>query len=234
MPRFLVCIHDATPAYERELRQLLGDLAPLLQRRLSVGAVPDWHGQWPLSAHRGFCRMVSESSDEVLLHGYRHHRQHGRGAIGLLAEQSDEMNGLDAAATLQLIERGQRALTGTFGTPARGFLAPAWQQGQFRLDTARALGLDHVLGFFTLESTTRGSVPLATSTWDCGRWGWLGHLGHAIGSVLQTFEERVPVLAIHPRDLTRGFWPKIMRRTRQLIDRGYEPVTASALLEPQC
>jgi hypothetical protein len=39
------------------------------------------------------------------------------------------------------------------------------------------------------------------------------------------------MLAIHPRDLARGFWPKIVRLTRELIDAGYEPTTAARLLE---
>ena len=67
--RFVVCIHDATPAYERETRAMIGDLAPILGRRLSFGVVPDWHGQWHLAAHPDYCHLVQESSAELLLHG---------------------------------------------------------------------------------------------------------------------------------------------------------------------
>jgi hypothetical protein len=55
-------------------------------------------------------------------------------------------------------------------------------------------------------------------------------VGHGVGSVLHSLN-RVPVLAIHPRDLDRGFWPAIMRLTRELIDGGFEPSTPAALLE---
>ena len=48
--RFHFCIHDATPAYARETERMLRDLAPLLGRRLSLGVVPNWQGQWPLAA----------------------------------------------------------------------------------------------------------------------------------------------------------------------------------------
>jgi hypothetical protein len=41
----------------------------------------------------------------------------------------------------------------------------------------------------------------------------------------------VPVLAIHPRDLGRGFWPRILRLTRTLLDSGYQPVTPKRILE---
>ena len=263
MPPFLVCIHDATPAYARETRVMLQDLAPLLGRRLSFGVVPNWYGEWPLTAHPEYCRLIQDASEELLLHGYFHHRQRGRGPITLLTDNSDEMNGLDLEETRRTIERGQRVFTEVFGEPARGFLAPAWQVGRVRLASTSSLdrgrpkgrhyddhrhdddrghdddrrsaglqaGLDYVLGFFSVQSAAGREVPLATWSWDCGRWGWLGHLGHGIGWLSQSMGRGVPTLAIHPRDLERGFWPSIVRLTRELIDAGYQPTTVADLLE---
>ena len=229
--RFVVCIHDATPAYARETRAILRDLAPILGRRLAFGVVPDWYGEWPLSAHPGFCQLVRESSEELLLHGYFHQRPRGLGPATLIAERGDEMNGLDAEETRRTLERGQRMFIEVFGAPARGFLAPAWQSGHVRPGDESSLGLDHALGFFALESRAGRRVPLATWMWDCGRWGWLGHIGHGIGWLSQSLDRGVPSLAIHPRDLDRGFWPKILRLTRTLVDNGYEPSTVAGLLE---
>ena len=229
--RFVVCIHDATPAYARETRAMIHRLAPILGRRLSFAVVPDWYGEWPLTAHRDYCRLVRESAEELLLHGYFHQRLRGRGPATLIAERADEMNGLDAEETRRTLERGQRVFIDVFGEPARGFLAPAWQRGHVRAGSVSALGLDHVLGFFFLESLTGRKVPLATWTWDCGRWGWLGYVGHGIGWMSQSLDRGVPTLAIHPRDLERGFWPAIVRLTEELIDTGYEPSTVAGLLE---
>jgi hypothetical protein len=230
--RFLVCVHDATPAYARETRVIIRDLAPLLGRRLSFGVVPDWHGEWPLGAHRDYCRLVRETSEELLLHGYRHRRQRGWGPITALAEGSDEMNGLGFEETRRTLEHGQHVFTEVFGAPARGFLPPAWQRGHLHLRDAMTPGLDHVVGFFSLESLDGRKVPLATWSWDCGRWTWLGQIGHRVGALLKSMDDRrVPTLAIHPRDLERGFWPKILRLVQQLLDNGYEPSTAAKLLE---
>lgn len=226
---FLVCIHDATPAHARETQMMIRDLAPLLGRRLSFAVVPNWYGEWPLTADPGYCRLVRESSDELLLHGYFHHRRQGSGPAALLTRSSDEMNGLNSEETHYVLDCGQRVFIEAFGEPARGFIAPAWQPGHVRPGSAQGPGLDYVLGFFSLESHAGPRMPLATWTWDCGRWGWLGHIGHGIGSLLQSLD-RVPVLAIHPRDIGRGFWPAIMRRTRELIDNGFEPSTPTALL----
>jgi hypothetical protein len=234
MRRFLVCIHDATPAYARETRLMLQGLAPIVGRRLSVGVVPDWHGEWPLSAHPEFCGLVCEAAEELFLHGYFHQRLKGWGPTTLLTGDSDEMNGLDLEATRRTIERGQCVFADVFGKPARGFVAPAWQPGHVRLtnaNTANALGLDYVLGFFSIEARGDRNIPLATWSWDCGRWRWLGHVGHGVGWVSQWLDRGVPAIAIHPRDLDNGFWPKILRLTQQLVDAGYEPSTVAGLLE---
>lgn len=230
MRRFLVCIHDATPAYARETRGLIRDLAPLLGRRLSFGVVPNWYSEWPLAAHPDYCRLVEAGSEELLLHGYFHQRRRGWGPTTLLAG-SDEMNGLDPEETRRTLERGQRVFTEVFGAPARGFVAPAWQLGHVRLGNGNSLGLEHVLGFFSLESWAGRSVPLTTWSWDCARWGWFGHLGHGIGRLLQSLDRGVPTLAIHPRDVERSFWPKILRLTQELLETGHEPSTPAGLLE---
>ncbi|HEU0077069.1 MAG TPA: DUF2334 domain-containing protein [Longimicrobiaceae bacterium] len=230
MRPFLVCIHDATPAFARETRVMIRDLAPLVGRRLSFGVVPDWHGRWPLAAHPDYCRLVRESSEELLLHGYFHQRRRGRGPTTWLTHGCDEMNGLDPAETRRTLERGQRVFTEVFGEPARGFLAPGWQPGHVRRGEGKAPGLEHVVGFFSLRPWAGRSVPLATWSWDCGRWGWLGHLGHGIGRLLHSLDRGVPALAIHPRDLERGFWPRILRLTRELLESGYEPSTSAGLL----
>jgi predicted deacetylase len=281
VPPFLVCIHDATPAYEREIRLMIRDLAPLAGRRLSFGVVPNWYGEWPLSAHRDCCGFLQEHSEELLLHGYFHKRRRGWGPATLLAERCDEMNGLDPEETRRVLERGQNVFREVFGAPARGFLAPAWQRGHVRLAlgdtvlkgltttdgdtplkgltttagdtpltglttaagdtllkgltkrggaaTPNTLGLEYLLGFFSIESPSR-QIPLATWTWDCGRWGWLGHFGHGIGWLSHSLDRGIPTLAIHPRDIERGFWPTILRITRELLNAGHEPCTASALL----
>jgi hypothetical protein len=229
--RFVVCIHDATPAYARETRAMIRDLAPLVGRALSFGVVPDWHGEWPLAVHRDYCDLLRAHAGELLLHGYFHRRQRGYGPITLLTGNSDEMNGLDREETRLTIERGQRVFTESFGAPARGFLAPAWQPGHV---DPTVVGLEHVLGFFSLASLgprAGRKIPLTTWSWDCGRWAWLGHVGHGIGWIGQRLDAGVPVLAIHPRDLERGFWPKVLRLTRELVEAGYEPATPAALLE---
>jgi hypothetical protein len=228
---FLVCIHDVTPALARETRVMLRELAPLVGRHIALGVVPDWNRKWHLAGHPDYCRLVRDSAEELLLHGYFHRRQRGWGPTSWLAEGSDEMNGLDAHETRHAIERGQQVLTEVFGEPARGFLAPAWQPGHVRAENGTALGVEYVMGFFSLRSRSGRRIPLATWSWDCGRWRWLGHVGQGLGRLSQFLDRGVPTLAIHPRDLERGFWPRILRQIQTLVATGYEPSTPARLLE---
>ena len=210
---------------------MMDDLAPLVGRRFSCGVVPDWNGEWALPAHPGYCRLIQDKAEELLLHGYFHRRERGAGPATLLTGGSDEMNGLDRDETHRVLQRGQRVFADVFGERARGFLPPAWQTGHVRARDAGAAGFDYVMGFFSIRPASGKKVALATSTWDCGRWGWLGHIGHGLGSLTRFVALGVPVLAIHPRDLDRGFWPKVLRVTRDLLNRGFEPSTVSGLLE---
>ena len=227
--RFLVCVHDASPAYASETRVMLEDLAPLVATNLSLAVVPDWNNEWPLTSHRDYCRLIRDESAELLLHGFTHRRAKGRGPVSYLAETSDEMNGLNPRETRDRLQRGQNMFAEVFGKPARGFLAPAWQKGNVAISDSTTEGLDYTLGFFSLESADGKRIPLSTWTWDCGRWGWLGRIGHGIGQLSRAVDRGVPTLAIHPRDIERGYWPKILRLIRELLDEGYEPTTPSRL-----
>ena len=70
MKHFLVCVHDATPAYARETRVMIRDLAPVPGRRLSFGVVPNWHGEWPLGGAARVLPAAPDASEELLLHGW--------------------------------------------------------------------------------------------------------------------------------------------------------------------
>ena len=206
----------------------------MIGRRFSFGVVPNWHGEWPLAAHPEYCQLLADSSEELLLHGYFHQRQRGWGPTTLLADGCDEMNGLDVEETRRTFLRGQSAFIDAFGEPAKGFLAPGWQPGHVRFEHTVAPGLEHVIGFFSLDTREGQSIPLATWTWDCGRWATLGHIGHGLGWLLQAIRPGVPTLAIHPRDIERGFWPKILQLTAALLERGYSPTTVAGLADARC
>ena len=69
-----VSVHDVSPAWAPEI-----ELAMALARRHGVSpallVVPDFHGQWPLLAHRAFCQKLvlwNRQGCETYLHGFFH------------------------------------------------------------------------------------------------------------------------------------------------------------------
>lgn len=230
MRPFLIVVHDITPAFAIETKHIIRDLAPHIGRAMSFGVVPDWHGKWPLSSHSEFCNLVRDSADELLLHGYFHRRQHGSGPVSWLAERSDEMNGLTFEETRLAIREGQDMFRRAFGDTAHGFLPPAWQKGRLLASSLSSFELQYTLGYFSILSNRGERRPLATYTWDCGKWSALGEVGHGFGLISSYAPGRAPTLAIHPRDIARGFWPRILKLVRSLIDGGFTPITPSRLL----
>src|SRR6185503_1120440 len=110
----LVSIHDVTPALAEPAQQLW----KLCQEHGITPAllvVPNWHGQWPLSAHTPFVRWVrdcEEKGADVLLHGERHDEEglprtwrDTLRAAGRTAREGEFLT-LDFAAATERIARG--------------------------------------------------------------------------------------------------------------------------------
>ena len=225
MRRFLVCIHDATPAYARETRVMIRDLAPFLGRRLSFGVVPNWHGEWPLAAHPDYCRLVRESSEELLLHGYCHQRQRGWGPTTLLTEarRRDERpgsrrNSTHPRARTACLHRGLRGAGA--GLPRTGLAAGARAPGERKYSGAGArprLFLPRVTG------RPKGSAgDLDLGLWPLGlaraRRSWDRVAASVPGS-----------WSPDPGDSSQrsgaGFLADDPRLTQELLETGYEPST---------
>ncbi len=230
MRPFLVCIHDASPAFAVQVGRMVRDLAPLVGTRISLAVVPNWHGAWPLTASPEFCDLIRSSAHEILLHGYTHTRKNGFGVVSAMTARSDEMSGLDLEGALRTVDAGQRMLRTALGEPAEGFLAPAWQQGALRPRDLEG-PTKYILGHFAVESRDGRRVSLTTWSWHCGRWSWLGHIGHAFGRAQHMLGLGVPSLALHPIDLEPGFWSRILGLVRELLAAGYEPDSARRIVE---
>jgi hypothetical protein len=79
-----------------------------------------------------------------------------------------------------------------------------------------------------------GAQPLATSSWDWGRLGWLGYGGEWTGELLRrTSKNSIPCIAIHPIDVRRGYFARALTRIEALARNGYRAVTASELIRAQ-
>jgi predicted deacetylase len=223
---FFVVLHDVAPPFVGELSAILDELRPYVGNQVSAGVVPCWHGE-PICGpeRRAFVRFCEERFGEILLHGFEHRRRRGNGLLSALTGSANELGGLSFTQALAKIVDGHDRLTRLFGQAPAGFVPPAWDRGPTTLRMLRACGLDYAIGMTAIERHGAPRIPLATWSWDSGRYASLGHIGHALGHVMHAARPHaVPCVAFHPADVGRRFVAQGARLVASLVAGGRKPV----------
>lgn len=227
--RFVVTIHDVSPATGDVVLRQLDYLQPVLGPVMAAALIP--HGPGP--SWEGNPQLIARlASLERLLHGWSHHRDRGVDVASMLCGGVDEFTALDRNEAACRIRKGQRVLLDVFGKPAKGFLPPAWRKGPVDLTLLAAAGIHFGVGYFQARHHNGLSVPLATQNWDFGPLAFWGYGGNLAGRMLRLRSNSIPVLALHPCDEQRGFLHGARREIQRLLDNGYKPSTFADLMEP--
>lgn len=216
----LVIVHDVAPVFESEIRTILQTLQPLLGAQIAAGVVPDWKGRGTGMDQPGYRRLLEEFG-EVLLHGWTHHRDLRPGLVSALTNHADEFGRLPLQAIQSRIELAQRAMLDLTGRKAAGFLPPAWR---LPVPSRQLRGLDYVMRYRRLESCHQrtASRPLVTWSWDWGKLTFGAGLGEFVPRLLQAVSPQAAVcVAIHPVDVTNGWFPRAEQLIRQLLESGH-------------
>jgi peptidoglycan/xylan/chitin deacetylase (PgdA/CDA1 family) len=189
---------------------------------VSAAVVPHWHGR-PVDEPAQACfQRWSAGFGEILLHGWTHCRERRPGLISWLTDRADEFNGLSHEEAADRIRRGVAGLEQIVQKPVRGFVPPAWQLPA--CVNWRACEIDYVVRFTRIERRLGPPLPLATWSWDWGRFGRLGTLGAWCGGRLaHALRRAIPVIVLHPADVRRGFVPAALSVIRRLRQQGRTP-----------
>ncbi len=225
-----------TPVFAAEIDQILAAFEPLVGRSLSGAVVPSWHGR---QAGRADARQFQGWNDqfgELLLHGRTHFRETRPGIISYATGRADEFGGVKPDEASRRLTVAQSEVEILVGRTLRGFVPPAWQF-PVKLADIRCAGIEYLLGFNRLEAFGMEPVKLATWSWD---WGWL-YGASPTGAWLGTARHAlvpgaVPVIALHPLDVPRGYLPRAVALARRFLEAGRVPVLPSELaasLQPE-
>jgi len=209
--RFLVAVHDVTPAHQASLERIYRLLQELDLTRYALLVVPDWHGQWPLDRHAAFVDDLlrrQAAGAEIFLHGYRHdeagfrrtwmHRVRVAGRTAASAEFY--IAPPDEAA--RRLDRGL-GLFARLGLNPVGFIPPAWLHGPGLADLLRQRDLDLTEGFWTIANLVSGRRVFAPAlSWSTARpWRWHLTAGIARARGLVEAPRGLVRVAIHPPDV---------------------------------
>jgi hypothetical protein len=228
----LVVVHDVSSVFLSELEYITDKLEPVVGQQMSAAIVPRWHGSSLCRSSPTYRDLLGKFSEQ-LLHGWTHQSGGRIRPLSLLTGASDEFWGLDEATILERLKFAQADFRELTGSHAEGFVPPAWQ---LPIRASRLSLLKFVMRFRCLESCRghHGAQPLATSSWDWGRLGWLGYGGERAGELLRrTGKNAIPCIAIHPIDVRRGYFARALRLIEALARNGYRAVTASELIRAQ-
>lgn len=233
MIRFCVIVHDVTPVFAPEINQILKHLEAELGNTVSGAVVPRWHGREFDEKSCACFRQWSAEFGEILLHGWTHLRERRPRMVSWLTDRADEFNGLSAAEAIGRIRGGVSLMEEFLEVRVRGFVPPAWQ---FPIEASqwKHSGIDYVVRFTRIEQRSGRHIPLATWSWDWGRFSWLGRPGAWLGRCARTWNRgAIPVIVLHPADVQRGFLPDAMRLIRSLIGGGWTPALVRDICAPE-
>lgn len=221
----VVSLHDVHPSSLEAVAQQRKELRALGVRRLSLLAVPDWHGQERLAAGSAFVRTLSEwaaDGDEIVLHGWSHT------CAGLKEKKRDLFwtrfyTANEAEFRIASREEARsrllagRQLFDQFDWKPVGFIAPAWLIAGYTLDVLRELG-------FAYTTTRKAIIPLGAaaepvlSTTLCysTRSSWRRGASLLWNPSLAQSLERHPLLrlSLHPGDIA---YPAVWKQIRRLV-----------------
>jgi predicted deacetylase len=219
---FCVVLHDASPVFASEITEYIGRISPLIGRCFGAAVVPHWHGlgskKWPAS----FAGMLTEHTGELLVHGYTH-KSRGDSLLAWLTDQSTEFESIGSEAIRKRLQLARTFIQSELGHEAHGVIAPAWHKGALQWSDIAAAGLSYQMSWRAL-STAESAYPLATWSWDWGHWRCAGVCGGMLGAARALLQRATPCVALHPRDVPRGFACRGIAKIKALLDSGYAPL----------
>jgi predicted deacetylase len=243
-PALLVALHDVTPAHEARLARAEQLLSALGVTSVAYLYIPDYHGRGrPDAGFAAWCRAARPYRIEWFLHGYFHEEQPGDRkapapspahwfARTFLTDREGEFVSLRGSALQARLEAGLQSLAGIVGSPASGFVAPAWLYNEELIPVLQRLGIRfteshfHVFDLQALEARPSPVISWASRT--RGR----RVSSRVSASLMRRVWARRPLLrvALHPFDFDH---PRVVDSIARTIDALRETRRVVGYLSPQ-
>jgi predicted deacetylase len=234
--RLLLSIHDVSPRFESQVKQLFDLIGGLIGApRLAMLVVPDYWGAAPLRADPRFCgelRRWSELGVEMFVHGFTHRdtSRHGSRAAAFkarhLTANEGEFLGLTRTEAARRMREGRDVVEQAIGREAAGFIAPAWLYGpgaQAALREERfALAEDHFRVWRPADGAilARGPVITWASRSPMRR---ASSRAFALGARAALTRLRTVRIAVHPGDVAHPLLLRSIARTVAAFRASHRP-----------
>ena len=239
--RLCIALHDVAAATWPQCAALLAMLDEIGRPPLTLLAVPNYHSLGPLTATSAVMRSLQERiarGDEVALHGYFHRDDAAPPRTPadwlrrrVLTAGEGEFAALSPTEAARRLNEGWKELSTAFA-PMRGFVAPAWLNGEGTWSALRQSPFRYAAtrnALVIIEGMQRIPAPAITVS-ARSRWRraasrlWLRALCGSTASL--------PLLrvALHPVDAEHADVIDDWRRALRLLLDRREPVTKASAL----
>lgn len=204
-------VHDAAPAYTRELQTISEGLISLDIPEWTFLVIPAFRHRENLSVFPDFCAWLLQeraSGRELALHGLYHDYAEFK------------RMGYDSAKSA--LRDGMAAFESVFANPPLGFVAPQWMQSKGSLRAVWEAGFRYtetLNSFRIADGRIFSSFPL-NYDWGIGVADRLFSAWN--GRRCRTSTEKYLRFAIHPMDVRNGLWPRILEHLTLLKRDGWQ------------
>ena len=232
----LLCIHDVTPFFDKEIFGILSDLKRLNLGKINLAVVPFYHEGSSLNDHAAFCQSLMNATEgfqaEILLHGLYHARKGSNQRLHytsrlrsrLQSAEEDEFFKLVPDEAEKRIQQGRSILEKALSTKPTGFIPPAWVFEQHVLATIQRLDIpyteNHSFIFLTRDDKRVFSPVISfatrTKTREILSLGW-AYLMRNLPSRRASMR-----FVIHPKDYRSRVVKRAIIKTLKKLDEKYE------------
>jgi len=226
----VVSIHDVSPLTREATERILGELAELGVRRVSLLVIPDHHCKGNLLDDPEFCTWLrgrAAAGDEVVIHGYFHRRDQRAGETFkeklttryYTAGEGEfyDIAGADALRVISLARQEFRKV----GLDPQGFVAPAWLLSDGADRALQRLGIAYTTRIGGVFDYTTGVHHASQSlVWSSRSWVRRG-ISRLWNAYLFRRLQARPLLriGIHPPDVQhRAVWQQIKTLTARALE----------------
>lgn len=238
----MVSVHDVTPYFTRQLKDVIALLDDMGIARASMLVVPNYHNRVPLKDDGEFVQWLGKLEKrgfEMVMHGFSHLEEKRARTMEERLHSSWSTRGegeflsLEYGEASEKIRRG-RADLGDCGFDPGGFIAPAWLLNDNALEAVKDAGFRYTntgLYFTVFNPPRRVCAPAVVL------YGGKSRIRRRLG-VLETWLRlrlltwnRFARIAVHPVDMDI---PVLKRAVTGLLARASEsrtPITYEKMME---
>ena len=229
-PALVVSIHDVTPYFFPQLKQIGDRLQEVGIKAMALKVIPNYRGEVNILSSEPFLnwlRQLKDKGSEIVLHGFEHLRPNPSLHSLLRRRPSFLTKGEDEFAAITSEEARQRLLLGgnilaAANLDYAGFTAPTWRVNRQTIQALKESGFSYLTTFSGLTDLRTGKRYFSPA---CGHQGiepWLETMMSWGNRLAEIFLFRcLPLIRIvfHPTGLDQPNFARSIRLVRRLLPR---------------